>query len=49
MVGIGIQCVLKTITDEELLLYDGIAKVEGDEREGQYLLIARFDMIMMGK
>ena len=42
LLGIGIECVLPPIEDEQLLNYDGILKVEGDEREGKiiiYLLI----------
>ena len=34
LAGIGIKSVIPRITDEELLAFNGILKVEGDEREG---------------
>ena len=35
LIGLGLQCFLPQIEPEELLAYDGILKVDDDEREGQ--------------
>ena len=34
LLGLGVQCVIPLIVDEELEAYDGILKDESDEREG---------------
>ena len=34
LLGLGAQCLLPPIEDEQLALYDGVLKVDGDEREG---------------
>lgn len=34
LLGIGVQCVIPKIVDEQLNAYDGLTKVEDDEREG---------------
>jgi len=38
LLGIGVQCVIPKIVDEQLNAYDGLTKVEDDEREGQILV-----------
>ena len=35
LLGLGVQCLLPPIEDDQLALYDGILKVDGDEREGE--------------
>ena len=35
LLGLGVQCVIPLIVDEELEAYDGILKDESDEREGE--------------
>ena len=35
LLGLGVQCILPPIDDEQLALYDGILKEDGDEREGK--------------
>ena len=36
LIGLGLQSFLPWIKPEELLAYDGILKVDDDEREGQF-------------
>ena len=35
LLGMGVQCVLPTIVDEQLDQYDGILNADRDEREGE--------------
>ena len=37
LIGMGVQCILPEITDEEVQNYEGLLKFEEDEREGKML------------
>ena len=38
ILSLGLNCMLKRVTDEQCAAYDGILKQDGDDREGQVLL-----------
>ena len=38
LLGLGLSCMLDRITDQELPLYDGLLKRDGDDRQAQVLL-----------
>ena len=37
LIGMGVQCILPEITDEEVQNYEGLLKFEEGEREGKML------------
>ena len=43
LLGLGLSCMLDRITDQELALYNGLLKTDGDDRQGQVLL--HFDRV----
>ena len=43
LLGLGLSCMLDRITDQELSLYDGLLKTDGDDRQAQVLL--HFDKV----